>query len=100
MARKGTLRRTAPAPAHHCAMLRSTSSNISKYFTPLPRPSSPPPSSPSASLPLSSRRKRKHVDVEFEPEKKNKGAETKEINSLEKDIKKELTSTKNNKVLI
>eukprot|EP00026_Physarum_polycephalum_P012901 Phypoly_transcript_13249.p1 GENE.Phypoly_transcript_13249~~Phypoly_transcript_13249.p1 ORF type:complete len:336 (+),score=63.96 Phypoly_transcript_13249:42-1010(+) len=79
-------------------MKRSTSANLSKYFAPpAPRPSSP--THPSlTSPPLSSRRKRKHVEVEFEPEKQNQVEETKEIKRLEKEIKKEFSATKNNKI--
>jgi hypothetical protein len=69
-------------------MKRTTSTPLSK-------------STPTCSLspsPLSSRRKRKHVDVEFEPAKKDKVNETREIKSLEKGLKKEMSNTGNNKV--
>lgn len=49
---------------------------------------------------LSLRRKRKHVDVEFEPEKQNKEEETKKFNELETAIKKDLTQVRSNKVLL
>lgn len=53
---------------------------------------------PTITTPISSRRKRKHLEVEFEPEKQNKVEETKEINKLEKSLKKDIVSARSNKV--
>lgn len=47
---------------------------------------------------LSSRRKRKHLDVEFEPAKQNKEQETKELKELETVIKKDFYHEHNNKL--